>query len=330
MRDKYLVVQIDDDTAQVQKFVNNQFRSRKYKVKLSDIMIIPSSPNGQTKSDCDDRARIENADLYHKNEEVPPKPLSKRCLKNSYDTEYPSTNPSKRCLKNSHDTEHPSTNPSIPSHVAESSSDESESESEDEIIDIPSISKAVRNHLDTDHHTLSPLRQPTHPTRQRRVPAWHKDYTQYAGESSEEDEPSQDETSHFNEFFDDQEAEDDQEVNSGSEGDIDTSTPEEGTMINTDIISSDDALQADNPEVEELFIVVDDPEDAAIEKIGTNDEESDQASTSSEDKTEVNKTPDAPPTTVRGNSKKMSKKASKKKKHSKVKQKRYSPVQVDW
>ena len=40
-REKYMILEVDDEYAWVQKFTNTQFRNRQYKVKRSDLIIVP-------------------------------------------------------------------------------------------------------------------------------------------------------------------------------------------------------------------------------------------------------------------------------------------------
>ena len=53
-REKYLVTAVDDDTVLVQKFTKDQFRNRQYRVKRSDLIILPIDYSNKPTTQFDD------------------------------------------------------------------------------------------------------------------------------------------------------------------------------------------------------------------------------------------------------------------------------------
>ena len=53
-REKYLVTAVDDDTVLVQKFTKDQFRNRQYRVKRSDLIILPVDYSNKPTTQFDD------------------------------------------------------------------------------------------------------------------------------------------------------------------------------------------------------------------------------------------------------------------------------------
>ena len=87
-RDKYLITAFDDESAWVQKLTNSQFRNKTYKVKRSDLIIIPADEHHEQGAEtCKLAPHVESADsnvsLEHDGVIVN-KPVMKKPARSSY------------------------------------------------------------------------------------------------------------------------------------------------------------------------------------------------------------------------------------------------------
>ena len=153
-RDQYMVIETAGDEVQVQKFTSNQFRQRKYKVKISDLIIIPQQES--PKSEADPSLTINCSEPQYQTSKVKPDPLPSRSEPSSLSLLKPSQiipnttaayslRPRKKNLLHSsylNSVSRPevtNTSPEIPKHIPKEDSSSSESSDDSSYcpIDLP-------------------------------------------------------------------------------------------------------------------------------------------------------------------------------------------------
>ena len=78
-RQKYLIVSVEQDYVIIQKLINHQFRSRKYRVRKSDIIVVPQTSysfheNTQNESETEDDGEVKLSDFLKKGALTPSNP----------------------------------------------------------------------------------------------------------------------------------------------------------------------------------------------------------------------------------------------------------------